>query len=344
MQVMDIVNRAAMNCGVASSFNPDEVPEDIQARGSDILRHEIIPMMNCDRTLDITEIVYPVTPQNRCVSLITPPTDSDIFIMGQVAEDYRTLNERQSILIGSDTKWYCPKIRAILINHGYIEASTPTLEPKTAKWPCNQFENEYRDVYCWTSDFKLIKMATQVSSGNEDDELLDKRYNIPFSPMRVEGVFRACDGAELLYLHAAEMVSAEFRNSQLVYGVEDLPDRMLIRLNRSYGSEPLLLVLPIPLKIVNTFDNPRPWEGTIIAPEKFRSFLIAKLAYRLAIEYGLDTAPSMAKLVEESYQAIIKNISKRHHAQNIPRKIADYLQRGYSRGNMYGGGYGNGRL
>ena len=187
-------------------------------------------------------------------------------------------------------------------------------------------------------------MATEVSSGNEDDELLDKRYNVPFSPMRVEGVFRACDGAELQYLHAAEMVSAEFRHSQLVYGVEDLPDRMLIRLNRSYGSEPLLLVLPIPLKIVNTFDNPKPWEGTVIAPEKFRSYLIAKLAYRLAIEYGLDTAPAMAKLVEESYQALIKNISKRHHAQDIPRRIADYLHRGYDRGTMYGGGYINGRL
>ena len=332
MQVMDIVNRAAMNCGVASSFNPDEVPEDIQARGSDILRHEIIPMMNCDRTLDITEIVYPA-----------PPTDSNIFIMGQVVEDYQTLNKRQSITIGSVTKWFCPNIRDVLINHGYIEPFIPTQDPKTAKWPCDQFSNE-RDIYCWTSDFKLIKMATEAGPENEDDELLDKRYNIPFSPMRVEGVFRACDGAELQYLHAAEMVSAEFRHSQLVYGVEDLPDRMLIRLNRSYGSEPLFLVLPIPLKIVNTFDNPKPWEGTVIAPEKFRSYLIAKLAYRLAIEYGLDTAPAMAKLVEESYQAIIKNISKRHHAQDIPRRIADYLHRGYDRGTMYGGGYINGRL
>lgn len=343
MQVMDIVNRAAMNCGVASSFNPDEVPEDIQARGSDILRHEIIPMMNCDRTLDITEIVYPATPQNGCVSLITPPTDSNIFIMGQVVEDYQTLNKRQSITIGSVTKWFCPNIRDVLINHGYIEPFIPTQDPKTAKWPCDQFRNE-RDIYCWTSDFKLIKMATEAGPESEDDELLDKRYNIPFSPMRVEGVFRACDGAELQYLHAAEMVSAEFRHSQLVYGVEDLPDRMLIRLNRSYGSEPLFLVLPIPLKIVNTFDNPKPWEGTVIAPEKFRSYLIAKLAYRLAIEYGLDTAPAMAKLVEESYQAIIKNISKRHHAQDIPRRIADYLHRGYDRGTMYGGGYINGRL
>ena len=344
MQVMDIVNRAAMNCGVASSFNPDEVPEDIQARGSDSLRHEIIPMMNCDRTLDITEIVYPATPQNGCVSLITPPTDSNIFIMGQVVEDYQTLNKRQSITIGSVTKWFCPNIRDVLINHGYIEPFIPTQDPKTAKWPCSQFENEYRDIYCWTSDFKLIKMATEAGPESEDDELLDKRYNIPFSPMRVEGVFRACDGAELQYLHAAEMVSAEFRHSQLVYGVEDLPDRMLIRLNRSYGSEPLLLILPIPLKIVNTFDNPKPLEWTVIAPEKFRSYFIAKLAYRLAIEYGLDTAPAMAKLVEESYQALIKNISKRHHAQDIPRRIADYLHRGYDRGTMYGGGYINGRL
>ena len=334
---MDIVNRAAMNCGVASSFNPDEVPEDMQARGADILRHEIIPMMNCDRTLDITEIVYPAKPVNGIVSLTTTPTNYREFIFGQVEYSYNQLREKRLFTTQGVSQYYYPNIRTLLINHGYINPNRPDIVDKTDKWPCDQFGN-YRKMFVWSSDFKLVDISTTLTGHGElDDELLDTRYNIPFTPMRVESVVRECDGAVLQYLHAEEMVSAEFRHAQLVYGVEDLPDRMVIRLNKEYADQPLLLVIPIPLKIVNTYDEPQPWTGTIIAPEKFRSYLIAKLAYRLAVEYGLNTATIMAELVKESYQALIKNISKREHAQDIPRKIHNYLRRVEYNGSIYGG-------
>ena len=67
MQVMDIVNRAVINAGIVPSFNPDEVPEDIQQRAADVLRNEIIPDMNCDRTLDMTEIAVPMCPRNGII-------------------------------------------------------------------------------------------------------------------------------------------------------------------------------------------------------------------------------------------------------------------------------------
>ena len=51
MRVMDIVTRAVMNAGIVPSFNPDEVPEDIQARASDVLRNELIPQPEDDETV-----------------------------------------------------------------------------------------------------------------------------------------------------------------------------------------------------------------------------------------------------------------------------------------------------
>lgn len=340
MQVMDIVNRAAMNCGVASSFNPDEVPEDIQARGADILRHEIIPMVNCDRTLDITETVYPATPVNNVISLTPTPTDFTEFILGQTDKTYDLLTTIKEVSVGPLTKQYYPEIRSLLISHGFIEPGMPGEDINTPKWPCDQF-GVYRKVYVWTSDYKLVDVSSTDATNRPPDTLVDNRYNIPFNPMRVEAVVRADDGAPLQYLHTEEMVTAEYRHSPMVYAVEDQPGRMVIRTNPELGAQRLLLVIPIPLKIVNSFDEPNPWQGTIVAPEKFRAFLIAKLAYRLAVEYGLDTAELMSQLTTEAYQALIKNLSKRHRSQDIPLRVSEYLGRGVN-GRFFGklDGYG----
>ena len=340
MQVVDIVNRAALNCGVASSFNPDEVPEDIQARASDIFRHEIIPMINCDRTLDITEIVYPATAQRGVISLRTPPINYENVIVAQVDMTYNEMREKASYLIGLNSGYYYPNLRSWLITNGYITPDAPSIYNKTEKWPTTQFVGAYRKIYAWSSDYKLVNLSEPTSlTANLDDDLLDDRYNIPFAPMRITAIVRAGDGAIMKYLHAEELISSEYRHAHLVYGIEDLPDRLVVRFNPNFSGESVQIVIPIPLKIVNSLDEPNPWQGTLIAPEKFRAYLIAKLAYRLAVEYGLDTAPLMMGLAKESYSSLIKNLSKKEHAQDIPRRINQYLQRGHGWGRGYGGGF-----
>lgn len=345
MKVTDIVNRAAMNCGVASSFNPDEVPEDIQARGADILRHEVIPSMNCDRTLDLTEIVYPGHPENGIIDLVCPPQDYEGFIVGCVPETYDTLTKKEYFNTPAANGYYYPNIRKLLIRQGYTEAGMPTtLGKRTDKWPADQFGN-YEPLWCWTSDYKLVNISVPSSdTADRDNTLLDERYTLPFPPMRVEAIVRAADGAPFQYLHQEEMVSAEFRYAQLVFTTEDHPGLLRVRFNPSQGDESVQLVIPVPVQLVNSRLEPEPWRGTIVAPDKFRMFLVAKLAHRLAVEYGLDTAPMMAQLASESYQALVKNLSKRHHAQDTVRKISAYLERnrGWRAGandNGYGGGF-----
>ena len=351
-----------MNAGVVPSFNPDEVPEDIQARASDVLRNELIPSINCDRTLDVTEIIYKASVKNGKVDLMSPPLNYDRIIIGQLDYTFAEIMKYTQY----QTTYYPRLALNSLVELGYAEwgDNSPHIV-LTDKWPTDNVGKPI-DIAFWTSDFKLVEVPTPykgsdniqyydnwyvslVSDGETVywktcEEYINKLYNVSFTPMRVEEVYRASDGSPMAYLHAGEIVSSEFRYVQLAYTVEDLPDVLRIRFTRSFGNGEVLLVLPIPIKVVNSYEEPRPWQGEIIAPEKFRSYLINKLAYRMAIEYGVSTAPIMQQLATESYQSLVKNLSPRHHAQDIPRKIYSYLERGRgwragANGSGYVGGY-----
>ena len=346
MQVMDIVNRAAIASGAAPSFNVDEVPEDMQARGADILRYEIIPTLNCDRTVDITEIVYPTVPKQGVISLRTTPLDYPRYIIPTAPYTAQYLQ--------STTKYPAPgghglatvvNLLPYLVEEGYVEGMFN--HALTEKWPTDQL-GQPLDLAIWTDDTKLIEIPSDLSkyfvSDGEVVDWVSKRYNVPFAPMRVTEIARAADGAMFQYIHAGEMISSEFRYSPLVFTTEDLPEVMKIRFNPSYSDEPVLLVLPVPVKVVNSYDEPNPWQGTIVAPEKFRMFIQAVLTWRMAGEYGLASEARFEKLAEKAYDAIIKNMSKQPHAQDIPRRISQYLgrNRGWragANGSGYVGGY-----
>lgn len=345
MQVMDIVNRAVMKSGVVSNFNPDEVPEDIQQRAADVLRHEIIPELNCDRSVDVSEIVIPFSPERCTIDLITTPLDYEGYIIGSVPQTYDDLRKKSRYDRPHPLTpvWYYPNIVSLLYDAGYAQPGEPgTIGTPTDKWPTDQFGN-YRPLYCWTADWKLVCLSKPVSGNDQkDDDLLDKRYNVPFYPAYIDEVYRAADGAELKYLHHGEMVSAEFRYSSLVFTLEDNITRMTVRFNPNYGNSPTLLVLPVPVKIINSFQEDQPWEGEIVAPAKFYPFLLNILAWRMAFEYGVDTEPKMQNFATISYGNIVKNKVKREHPQDIPRKIFNYLRTGVGYrvgGTGYNGGY-----
>lgn len=346
MQVMDIVNRAAMQSGAVPSFNPDEVPEDIQQRGADILRHELIPSINCDRALDITEVVHRAVPSRGVVDLATTPLNYPREIYGTVPLTSSELMQVSTLTyMGTDVE-VRRNLAQLLYNMGLITdltgSPTPFNLPLSDKWPCDQFGNP-RDIAIWSEDHKLIEVEheNQLAAASS---WINTTYNVPFAPMRVDEVYRASDGAPLAYVHAGEFVSNEFRYAQLVFTVEDYPEKMRIRFPQNFGAGEALIILPVPIKIVNSYEEPNPWQGTIVAPEKFRGYLIAKLSYRLAVEYGIATADAMKQLAAEAYQYLLKNPSKHEHPQDISRKMFSYLQRGRgwragANGNGYVGGF-----
>lgn len=353
MQVMDIVNRAVMKSGVVSNFNPDEVPEDIQQRAADVLRNEIIEDLNCDRAVDISETVVTLTPKEDKIDLITTPLDYGKFIIGSVGETAPFLMEciTRSLAPGAQPVYIPTHLVDLLEELGYYRLDPEysgtryTNLVKTDKWPTTQF-GEYRDLALWTSDFKLIEVPANLGNpySVEQPDFVNKRYNVPFYPAYIDEVYRANDGAPLMYIHHGEMVSAEFRHSQLVFTLEDNITRMTIRFTRNFNNSPAAIVLPVPVKVINSYEEPNPWQGEIVAPRKFRSFLINMLAWRMAIEYGVDTKEDMRQQSTVSYSNIIKNKVKREHPQDIERRIFHYLRRGHGfrtgvGGNGYSGGY-----
>ena len=354
MQVMDIVNRAVMNAGIVPSFNPDEVPEDIQQRAADVLRNEIIPDMNCDRTLDMTEIAVPMIPRNGIIDLRTTPPDYPRQTFGAVPLMCRQLLtiDRFSPAPGAPVITYLRNLIDTLVDLGLIRL-TGSINPysdleKTDAWPTDQFGTP-RNIAMWSQDYKLVEVDsdfTKLYNVTETDaaSMVNRRYNLPFPPMRIVDIFRATDGAALQYVHAGEFVSTEFRYAQLVYTTEDYPDCLRIRFTPSYGPAASLLILPVPIMVINSYDEPHPWEGTIVAPRKFRAYLIATLAFWMAMEYGVSTADAMKVKQNIAYQALLKNQSKHDHPQDVSRKIFNLLERGRGwragvNGNGYAGGF-----
>lgn len=331
MEVLDIVHRAVLNSGVVSSFNEDEIPEDIEQRASTVLRNEILPALNCDRTIDITEIALKFIPVHNTVVLRTTPKDYDRQVIGP-------LDAPSQFLLVPDANDVPQNLIAELQRTGYLDSNASP----TPKWQEDMFGNK-RNLAVWSSDCKLLLIPNaNPASWQVNDIVIDQYYNVPFPPMRVVDVIRMSDGCPMEYVHVSEMLSAEYRYSSIVYATEDFADCLKIIFNPNVANQPVFVVLPVPLTINDSYDEPKPWRGTIVAPAKFMAYLVNVLAFRMAVEYGVSTAPQMEKLADTSYQLLKKNLSKQAHKQDLDRKINTYLERGRGFGiarGAFGSGY-----
>lgn len=344
MQMMDIVNRAIERSGVVSSFNPDDIPEDIQARAADVLRNELITDLNCDRNIDITETVIQFTPKDGRIRLKTTPDWYGNWIVGTVpfTASWLMKTEQRSFAPGAPEVYYMRNLMDCLKDLGYITGSYGNIA-KTYRWPTDQLGN-YIDLAMWTEDTKLVEVPADLTQlyNQQSPDFVNRLYNVPFYPAYVVGVYRAGDGTELTYLHHGEMVSSEFRHSAFVYTLEDDVTHMSIIFTRNGSGFPMLVVLPVPIRVVNAMDEPHPWTGEIVAPQKFRNFLITMLAARLSFEYGVSTQEGLEKEAAKAYANILKAKIKKEHPQDVPRRINMYLRR---RGSLVPGGmspYGGG--
>lgn len=310
MEILDIVHRAVQRSSIFQGFNPAECPEDIEERASDVLVHEMIPALNNDRTLDLTETTMIFTPgPNGVLDLSCPPSDGKWFIL--------TLPYDSQYLMEQDEHGMYSNLIQALNDIGMTD-SQPT-DPLGGFIPLG----------IWSSDMKFITTpAVDIHSlGPGCEPSINRIYNVPFPPMRVEGVVESSTGCELDYKHALEFISAEFRHARMVYMYEVYENKVRLRFHHEYGNLPVELVLPVPITVVNYLDSPKPWSGKIIAPPKFREFLIAKLAYRLAKELGVASAAELKTDTAEAYNLLVKNYPKQQHATDFNKRISDVLRR-----------------
>lgn len=330
MEILDIVHRAIQRSQLIPGFNPSECPEDYEERVSDILVHELIPNTNCDRCLDVTEIVLPYKPRRGVIDLQAPPADEHHFIVTlPFSSDYLMQTE--------GTGW---NVRFVNLENALKEIGlTDDTMPRDPT-------GELIPLGIWTTDLKFLTcpkaLPTQYAEAGYEGVQISSIYNVPFTPMRVSGVVEAETGVEVEYKHAMEFVSAEFRHARYVFMDEEYEDKLRVRFHPEYGDAPTLLILPVPITAINYFDSPKPWSGKIKAPLKFREYLISALAFRIADEYGVASAPGCEKAMTRAYNMLVKNYPKRQHAMDVNRRIAETLRRPagtiLSSASFYGGG------
>ena len=311
MEVLEIVQSAAFKSGLVPSFNPDELPGDIIEAGRNVLAQEIIPSLNCDRTLDIT-----VTSRTYAVDngmIVLKPLSQPIENNKLLGYSRYTLDE----LYNDFTKF---------------EAEVRRLDPSfivNNVWPTDDLGRPI-SAMLWSSDIHIIRGCKTA----DDTEYMipQSDINIDFPPMRVDAIMDEGSRIKYEYLYREEFEQVIRAASPLVYTVEEYEDKLVVLINGT--SDLKRLVLPVPLQIINIeYDH----AGTIIAPPKFKRYLIDALAVSLAIIYGLSTVDAMRQQAEQSYQLLKKNKTQPMHRANVSEEINNVLHDGRRGRKLYAG-------
>lgn len=313
MEVLDIVRSAAFKAGIVSSFNPDELPEDVLNAGRAVLTNEIIPTLNCDRTIDITETSRIYTPTNGKIVLYPLQQPVDNFeIIGYSNYDSTALQKLST---------WGEEVRRLKPDWTTISQPDNVIIRNDSTWPTNDM-GEFRKVGIWSSDLKLMfsDRIGWVAPGKA--AVAKPNVNIDFPPMRVDAVMDESSRYTYDYLYRDEYErTLKFTSLPGVYTTEEYEDKLVILLNG--GPDPKLIVLPVPLQIINS-DYAHP--GTILAPEKFRRYLIDATAVSLAIIYGMSTMPLMKEAAAVSYNLLKKNKPQPLHKANVAQEITNKLR------------------
>lgn len=308
MEVLELVQSAAFKAGIIPSFNPDELPADILDAGINALTNEILPGLNCDRTLDITITARTYTPVGGRIELRPYRPVSNSKLVGYSKYTLAELEANDGFLVFSEAR-----------------RLDPTFDTGEDPWPTDDFGNPIAAMM-WSSDIHMIGCYTTGSS----DTIVTTAANIDFPPMRVDAVIEEGSLIPYEYLYREEFERTFRTGLPGVYTTEEYDDRIVVLINGS--DRPKKLILPVPLQIINQSYSRA---GTINAPEKFRRYLIDAIAVALAITYGVATVQQMQQQMAQSYQLLKKNKPQPLHKANVSEMICDKLRRDvYTRGRI----------
>ena len=306
MEVLELVQSAAFKAGIIPSFNPDELPEDVLNAGKNALVNEILPGLNCDRTLDITVTARTYAPIGGRIEL----------------RPYRPI--KNSKLVGY-SKYTLAELEAD--NGLLVFREARRLDPmfNVEGWPTDDFGNPIAAMM-WSTDIRMIGYYAD----DDSDVIVTNTANIDFPAMRVDAVIEDGSLIPYEYLYREEFERTFKTGLPGVYTTEEYDDRIVVLINGS--DRPKKLILPVPLQIINRSHD---HAGTINAPEKFRRYLIDAIAVALAITYGVATVQQMQQQMAQSYQLLKKNKPQPLHKANVSEMICEKLRRDvYTRGRV----------
>lgn len=306
MEVLELVQSAAFKAGIIPSFNPDELPEDVLNAGKNALVNEILPGLNCDRTLDITSTCRVYTPVGGRIELRPYQPITNSKLVGYSKYTLAELEADDGLLVFREARRLDPMFNG-------------------DSWPTDDFGNPIAAMM-WSTDIRMIGCYAD----DDGDTIVTNTANIDFPPMRVDAVIEDGSLIPYEYLYREEFERTFRTGLPGVYTTEEYDDRIVVLINGS--DRPKKLILPVPLQIINRSHD---HAGTINAPEKFRRYLIDATAVALAITYGVATVQQMQQQMAQSYQLLKKNKPQPLHKANVSEMICDKLRRDvYTRGRV----------
>lgn len=332
MEAIDIVRYAAFRAGVIPSFNPNDLPGDVLDAGIAALTEEILPTLNCDRTLDVAVTSRIYTPNAGVISLrpLSQPTDNFVVIGKSSCLANELLDSNGKNLGNTRFDDEVARLRPAWTTLKLDEPNAGAIVASN-NWPVNDF-GERCTAAIWSADLKLV-YADDVHGVIPQ---IRTDVNIDFPPMRIDSILDVGARFELTYVYRDEFERVLGTPTPGgVYTVEETTNGLDILMKACEG--PKIIVLPVPLQLINR-DATHP--GTIIAPAKFKRYLTDCVAVSLAITYGVSTVENMAKAQEVSYNLLKKNKPQPQHGPNVSQIICDTLRRpigAYGRGVIVGG-------
>lgn len=291
MLVTDIVQSAAFKSGVISSFSRDDMPPDILDAGANILANEILPAINCDRTLDITVTSRVYTPEAGRIILKPLRPEHNLVLIG-----YSKYNAYD------------------LVNGKWTEELDRLRPGWSTNWPVDDF-GEGLTAAVWSLDTKLV-------AGTDSTTCVIRPENVDFPVMRVDSVMELGSRAPYTYVYRDEFEQLFNipRGLGGVYAIEEYDDKIIVLLKGT--AQPKIVVMPVPLQIINRDES---HAGEIIAPPKFKKFLIDITAEQLATVYGVATLAAMHEQASASYNLLKKNHTQPLHGMNVAEHIHDLI-------------------
>lgn len=150
--------------------------------------------------------------------------------------------------------------------------------------------------------------------------ILTASEDMPWVPARIDAIFEEPSGLPYQYLYMEEFESIDYKFQPYVYTfiLDETGMTLIFRLNNG----PKKLIYPVPIYIKG---------DEIIAPPKFKQYLIDALATRLATIYGTSVLPTVYQMAQVSYNTLLKQQPVPLHGVNPRLKIRDVMKNGQSR-------------
>jgi hypothetical protein len=197
------------------------------------------------------------------------------------------------------------QVTNLTIQQWIIEENLPSTV--ATRYKCWYINNEYiLMAYVYGTQLNIVSIIPNV---------------FPYLMARVDAVVQESSRIPFAYLYREEFDNIDYRHDPYIYTCEYGADYFKLLFKPGYAGQ-VRVTYPVPIYISG---------DEIVAPPKFKKYLIDVLAEHLSVIYGMSTVELMQRAAEHSYNFLVKQMPKPIRPVNYRFKIRDVMKNGQAR-------------